>query len=186
MFFEQVVRTETGCASYVVGCPASGEGVVIDPLWDPEPFLRIARDRGVSIRHIIDTHSHADHVSGARRLQKATGAQLLMDERAEIQFPATRVKDGDTLDLGSVRLEILHTPGHRPEHIIVAISDLSRTPEPWMLCTGDFLLIGDIARPDLAQEGEEGAATQFDKAIPRIKDLPDYVEVYPGHVGGST
>ncbi len=108
-----------------------------------------------------------------------------MDERAEIQFSVIRVKDGDTFDLDSVRFEILHTPGHRPEHIIVAISNLSRTPEPWMLCTGDFLLIGDISRPDLAQEGKEEASTQFDKSIPRVKDLPDYVEVYLGHVGGS-
>ncbi|MEE9276748.1 MAG: MBL fold metallo-hydrolase [bacterium] len=186
MFFEQVVRKETGCASYVVGCPTSGECAVIDPLWNPEPFVRVAREHEVRIRYVIDTHSHADHVSGARRLVGDTGAELLLHERAEVLYPATRVKDGDAISLGSVRLEFLHTPGHRPEHIIVAVSDLSRSPEPWMLCTGDFILVGDISRPDLAQAGEEGAETLFDVALPRVAGLPDYVEVYPGHVGGST
>lgn len=186
MFFEQVVRKETGCASYVIGCPNCGSCAVVDPLWDPEPFLRIAREHGVSVRYVIDTHSHADHVSGARRLAKLTGANLLLHEKAEISYSATRVRDGDILEMGSVRLEILHTPGHRPEHIAVAISDLSRSSEPWMLLTGDFVLVGDIARPDLAQRGEEGAAVLFDVAIPRLARLPDHVEVYPGHVGGST
>ena len=186
MFFEQVVRRETGCVSYVCGCPGGGECAVIDPLWDPAPYARIAQAQGVSIRYVIDTHSHADHVSGARRLAQLTGAELLLHEQAQIEYPARRVKDGDTLRMGSVQLEILHTPGHRPEHVIVALSDLSRTPEPWMLCTGDFVLVGDIARPDLAQSALEGAGELFDKALPRIADLPDHVEVYPGHVGGST
>lgn len=186
MFFEQIVREETGCCSYIVGCPGGGECAVIDPLWDTEPFLKIARKHGVSIRYIIDTHSHADHVSGARRLAERTNAEILLHQDADVAYPATRVKDGDQFTIGSVRLEILHTPGHRPEHIIAAISDLARSEEPWMLCTGDFLLVGDIARPDLAQEGESGAAQLFDRALPRIAELPDHVEVYPGHVGGST
>lgn len=186
MFFEQIVRRETGCVSYVVGCPSGGRCAVIDPLWDPEPFLRAAREHGTAIRYVIDTHSHADHVSGARRLARLAGVEILLHERAEVTYPARRVRDGEVLEMGSVRLGILHTPGHRPEHIVVEISDLSRSPEPWMLCTGDFLLVGDIARPDLAQVGEEGAAALFDRAIPRLTHLPDHVEVYPGHVGGST
>ena len=186
MFFEQVVRRQTGCASYVVGCPDSCEAAVIDPLWDSDPFLRVARDYGVKVRYIVDTHSHADHVSGARRLAKMTGAALLMHEDAEVSYPVKRVKDGDVYNMGSVRLTVLHTPGHRPEHIVVAIADLARSEEPWMVCTGDFVLVGDIARPDLAQGGAEGAAQLFDVAIPKFDSLPDYVEVYPGHVGGST
>ena len=186
MFFEQVVRRETGCVSYVCGCPGGGECAVIDPLWDPEPFAAIARKQGVKIRYVIDTHLHADHVSGARRLADLAGAELILHNFADIQYPATRVQDGDTRRMGSVRLEMMHTPGHRPEHIIVAISDLDRSDEPWMLCTGDFILVDDIARPDLAQRSEEGAAELFDRALPRIADLPDYTEVWPGHVGGST
>lgn len=186
MFFEQVVRIETGCASYVCGCTGGGECAVIDPLWDPEPYTLIARKHGVSIRYVIDTHTHADHVSGARRLTRMTGAELLLHEKADLHYPARRVQDGEAFRMGSLQLEILHTPGHRPEHIIVALSDLSRAREPWMLCTGDFVLVGDISRPDLAQSAEAGAAELFDSALPRIAHLPDHVEVYPGHVGGST
>jgi glyoxylase-like metal-dependent hydrolase (beta-lactamase superfamily II) len=186
MWFESLIRTETGCAAYMIGALDTGECAVFDPLWDIEPYLQVARRRSSQIRYVIDSHSHADHVSGARRLAEATGAELLMPELAEIAYEARRVRGGERLELGEVTLEVIHTPGHRPEQINLAIIDNSRGPQPWCLLTADFLLVGDVARPDLAQGGAEGAATIFDVALPAIAGLPDFVEVYPGHVAGST
>ncbi len=185
MWFESLLRKETGCVAYVVGAD-SGESAVFDPLWDIEPYLEVARRKSSKIRYVIDSHSHADHVSGARRLAAATGAELILPELAEISYEARRVKGGDRLELGEVTLQIIHTPGHRPEQINLAVIDHSRGDEPWCLLTADFLLVGDVARPDLAQGGEAGAKTIFDVAIPAIAGLPDFVEVYPGHVAGST
>jgi glyoxylase-like metal-dependent hydrolase (beta-lactamase superfamily II) len=186
MWFEPLVRTETGCAAYVLGSTESGEGAVVDPLWDVAPYLQAAARRGARVRYVIDTHSHADHVSGARRLVEATGAELVLPALAEVEYEATRVRDGDRLRLGDVALDILHVPGHRPEQINVLVTDLSRGEDPWCLLTADFVLVGDVARPDLAQDGAEGARTLFDVALPRLRGLPDFVEIYPGHVAGST
>jgi glyoxylase-like metal-dependent hydrolase (beta-lactamase superfamily II) len=185
MWFESVLRQETGCVAYMIGAD-SGESAVFDPLWDVAPYLELARRKSSKIRYVIDSHSHADHVSGARRLAEATGAELVLPELTEVTYDAKRVKGGDRLELGEVTLEVIHTPGHRPEQISLAVIDHSRGDEPWCLLTADFLLVGDVARPDLAQGGEEGAQTIFDVAIPAIAGLPDFVEVYPGHVAGST
>ncbi len=184
MWFEQIVRKETGCASYLVGC--SGECAVFDPLWDTRPYLATARQHGSRIRYVIDSHSHADHVSGARRLARAAGAELVMPRLADICYDATRVDPGDRLTIGSVVLEMFHAPGHRPEQLCLLITDLSRGDVPWCMLTADFLMVGDLARPDLAQEGDAGAAALFDDTLPRLRELPDFVEVYPGHVAGST
>lgn len=186
MWFEQIVRKETGCAAYMAGAIDTGECVVFDPLWDIQPYLDVAEKQASKIRYIIDSHSHADHVSGARRLAEITGAELIIPELADVTFEATRVKDGDQIRMGEVGMEILHVPGHRPEQINLLISDLSRGEAPWCLLTADFLLVGDLARPDLAQGGIEGAEMMFDKALPRLAGLPDFVEIYPGHVAGST
>ncbi len=184
MWFEQIVRKETGCATYMAGSLDTGECIVFDPLWDIKPYLDVAATQSSKIRYVIDSHSHADHVSGARRLAQFTGAELI--ERADITFEAKRLKDGDIIEMGELIMEIIHVPGHRPEQINLLISDLSRGDDPWCLLTADFLLVGDIARPDLAQGGIEGAEQLFDIAIPRLAKLPDFVEVYPGHVAGST
>jgi glyoxylase-like metal-dependent hydrolase (beta-lactamase superfamily II) len=109
-----------------------------------------------------------------------------MPELAEITYEARRVKGGDKLHMGEVTLEFVPAPGHRPEQLCLLITDHSRSDEPWCMLTADFLLVGDIARPDLAQAGLEGAEIMFDKALPVLHSLPDYVEVYPGHVSGST
>lgn len=186
MWFETVLREETGCASYVVGSTEACECAVFDPLWDVEPFLRVAEKAESRIRYVIDSHSHADHVSGARRLAERTGATLIVPELAEIDYEATRVKGGDTIRMGEVAMEMVHVPGHRPEQINLLVTDHSRGDEPWCILTADFLLVGDIARPDLAQGGTQGAETIFDEAIPQLDRLPDHVEVYPGHVAGST
>ncbi len=186
MWFEQMVRRETGCATYMVGSTDAPECVVFDPLWDVEPCLQEARKHGSKIRYVIDSHSHADHVSGARRLTEATGAELIMPEKAELTYDAIRVKGGDTLSVGEVVLEFIHAPGHRPEQLCLLITDHSRSTDPWCLLTADFVLVGDLARPDLAQGAKQGAEILYDESIPRFKRLPEYVEVYPGHVAGST
>lgn len=185
MWLETILRKETGCATYMVGAD-NGECAVFDPLWDPQPYLDVAQRRETTLRYVIDSHSHADHVSGARRLAAASGGELILPELAEITYDATRVKGGDRLEMGELTLEVVHTPGHRPEQINLLVIDHSRGDEPWCILTADFMLVGDLARPDLAQGGDEGAQVIFDKAIPAVAGLPDFVEVYPGHVAGST
>jgi glyoxylase-like metal-dependent hydrolase (beta-lactamase superfamily II) len=170
----------------MVGSLETGECAVFDPLWGIEPYLATAKRKDAKIRYVIDSHSHADHVSGARRLTQATGAELLLPDGAAISYSATRIRGGDRLEMGEVTMEVLHVPGHRPEQINLLITDRSRSDDPWCLLTADFLLVGDVARPDLAQDGVAGAEVLFDVAIPRLRDLPDFVEVYPGHVAGST
>ena len=115
-----------------------------------------------------------------------TGAELVIPELAEIEYEATRVKGGDRFRLGEVEIEMLATPGHRPEQVCLVVTDHSRGPEPWCMLTADFLMVGDVARPDLAQDGTEGAKTIYDEALAALEKLPDFVEVYPGHVAGST
>ncbi len=186
MWFEPVIRLETGCAAYLIGALDTAECAVFDPLWDIEPYLAAARRKSSTIRYVIDSHTHADHVSGARRLARATGAALIMPEGASIEYPARRITGGDRIEMGEVALDVLHVPGHRPEQINLLITDRSRGDDPWCLLSADFLLVGDVARPDLAQEGQAGAETLFDVSVPRLAALPDFVEVYPGHVAGST
>lgn len=185
MFFEQLIRAETGCATYIIGS-STGEALVVDPLWDVEPCLQIASRYGASIRHIIDTHSHADHVSGGRRLAHLTGARLWLPGRAHVVYPCDRLQGGDVIEMGEVRISVLDTPGHRPEHIAVAVADLTRAEEPWFVLTGDSLYVGDVARPDLAVDGVAGAAVLYDSVYTTLLNLPDYVEIYPGHGAGST
>ena len=186
MWFEQIVRKETGCATYIIGSLDTGECAVYDPLWDVQPYLEAAGKQSSEIRYIIDSHSHADHVSGARRLAKITGAELILPALADITYEATRVEGGDHIRMGEVTMEMVHTPGHRPEQLCLLVTDHSRSDEPWCFLTADFLLVGDVARPDLAQPGTEGAEVLFDKSLPILLDLPEFVEVYPGHVAGST
>jgi glyoxylase-like metal-dependent hydrolase (beta-lactamase superfamily II) len=186
MWFEQIVRRETGCAAYMIGSLETGECAVYDPLWDIQPYLELADKQTAKIRYIIDSHSHADHVSGARRLAKVTGAELILPELADITYEAKRASGGDKIRMGEVSMEFVHTPGHRPEQLCLLITDHSRGDEPWCLLTADFLLVGDVARPDLAQGGVEGAEVIFDQALAALENLPDFVEIYPGHVAGST
>jgi glyoxylase-like metal-dependent hydrolase (beta-lactamase superfamily II) len=186
MWFETIIREETGCATYMIGCQETGECAVFDPLWEIRPYTEMARRKRSRIRLIIDSHTHADHVSGARLLAAATGGELVLPELADINYAATRVKHGDLLRLGNVGLEVMHVPGHRPEQINLLVYDFTRGDEPWFLLSADFVLVGDVARPDLAQAGGQGAPVIFDEAIPRFLSLPDFVEVYPGHLAGST
>jgi hydroxyacylglutathione hydrolase len=186
MLFRQIIHEDLGCASYLVGDPASGEAAVIDPQWDVDPYINLARLHGVRIEHVLETHNHADHVSGHGRLARATGATIHVSELAEAEYEHEPLADGSTVELGeAVTIEALHTPGHRPEHTSFLLRDAGRGGDPVAVLTGDSLFVGDVARPDLAIEPREGAAGIFRSLQGRLMSLPDEVEVWPGHLGGS-
>jgi len=127
---------------------------------------------------------HADHVSGGRRLAEISGAEYVLHESADAQYPFRRLRDGEVLDLGNVKIQVLHTPGHTPEHISLLVTDKTRGPEPWFLLTGHTLMVGDVGRTELATEPEIGARQLFG-TIQRLKELPDYLEILPGAYAGS-
>jgi hydroxyacylglutathione hydrolase len=185
MLFRQIVHEDLGCASYLVGDASAGVAAVIDPQWDIEPYLHLSRIRGVAIEHVLETHNHADHVSGHGRLARATGATIHIHELAEAEYPHEAFADGWRLELGEVEIEAVHTPGHRPEHTAFLLRDAGRGADPWAVLTGDSLFVGDVARPDLAIEPRNGAAEIFRSLRDRLLTLPDDVEVWPGHLGGS-
>jgi hydroxyacylglutathione hydrolase len=182
MFFRQVLHEDLGCASYVVA--DAGEAAVIDPKWEVEDYLALAAEHGFEIRHILETHNHADHVSGKGRLAAATGATIHVPAAADVAFEHEPLSDGDAVRIGHATITALTTPGHRPEHTAYLISDSSRGEEPWLVVTGDSLFVGDVARPDLAVEPKEGAR-DLRKSMQRLLGLDDFAEVWPGHIGGS-
>jgi len=185
MLFRQIIHEDLGCASYLVADRESGVAVVVDPQWDIDPYRRLASLHGVRIGHVLETHNHADHVSGHGRLCRRTGATVHVHELAEAEYPHEAFADGWRLELGDLVVEAIHTPGHRPEHTCFLLADKGRGGDPWALLTGDSLFIGDVARPDLAVEPREGAADMFRSLHQRLLVLPDEVEVWPGHLGGS-
>ena len=138
----------------------------------------------MKIRYVIDTHVHADHVSGGRRLAEATGADYVLHAGAGARFKFRGVEDNEELDLGNVRIRVLHTPGHTPEHIALVVTDKTRGPEPWFLLSGHTLMVGDLGRTELASSAEEGARSLF-RSVQKLKNLPDYLEVLPGAFSGS-
>jgi glyoxylase-like metal-dependent hydrolase (beta-lactamase superfamily II)/rhodanese-related sulfurtransferase len=186
VLFRQVIHEDLGCASYLVGDTASGVAAVVDPQWDIDPYLRLARLHGVRIEHALETHNHADHVSGHGRLARASGATIHVHELAEAEYPHDAFADGWILKLGDgATIEAIHTPGHRPEHTSFLLRDSSRGDDPWAALTGDCLFVGDVARPDLAVEPREGAAGIYRSLRERLLTLPEETEVWPGHLGGS-
>jgi rhodanese-related sulfurtransferase/glyoxylase-like metal-dependent hydrolase (beta-lactamase superfamily II) len=185
MLFRQVIHEDLGCASYFVGDRGSGQAVVVDPQWDVEPYLRLARLHGVHIAHVLETHNHADHVSGHGRLARATDATIHVHRDAAAEYPHEPFDDGWRLELGEVEIEAIHTPGHRPEHTCFLLRDGARGGEPWALLSGDSLFVGDVARPDLAIEPREGARDLYRSLSERVFTLDPAVEVWPGHLGGS-
>ena len=184
MLFLQFLNDDLGCASYLVGCEGAGEAVVVDPPYAVEPLLEAAAKHDVRIVRVIETHTHADHVSGHGRLALEHGIPVSIHPAAEVDYPSDPLEDGAEVTVGNVTLRCIHTPGHRPEHCCLAIVDHTRADEPWLLLTGDSLFVGDAARPDLAVGAEEGAEGLF-HSLARLLELNDGVEVYPGHVAGS-
>jgi glyoxylase-like metal-dependent hydrolase (beta-lactamase superfamily II)/rhodanese-related sulfurtransferase len=185
MIFRQLINEDLGCASYLVGDERAGVAAVVDPRLEVDEYLSIARYLGVQIEHVLETHTHADHVSGHGRLAEATGARIHIHRVAGAEYDHDPIDAGWSLDLGAVRIEALHTPGHRPEHTAFAIIDTTRGPEPWAVLTGDSLFVGDVARPDLAVEPEDGARDIFRSLHAGLFMLPAETEVWPGHLGGS-
>ncbi|HKQ16917.1 MAG TPA: MBL fold metallo-hydrolase, partial [Solirubrobacterales bacterium] len=182
--FRQIINEDLGCGSYLVGDTSAGIAVVVDPQWDIDPYLRLSRLHGVRIEHVIETHNHADHVSGHGRLARASGATIHIHRLAEAEYPHEVIDDGWTLRLGTVELEAIHTPGHRPEHTSIAVRD-APSGRVWAVLTGDSLFIGDVARPDLAIEPRQGAIEIYRSLHERLLSLDDEVAVFPGHLGGS-
>ncbi len=186
MLFRQVIHEDLGCASYLVGDSTAGVAAVVDPQWDVDPYLNLARLHGVRIEHVLETHNHADHVSGHGRLARASGATIHINELAGAEYEHESLADGWSLELGGgVSIEAIHTPGHRPEHTSFLLRDAERGGDPVAVLSGDSLFVGDVARPDLAVDPCEGAAGIFRSLHERLLALPDEVEVWPGHLGGS-
>jgi hydroxyacylglutathione hydrolase len=185
MIFRQITHDDLGCASYLIGDEQAGVAAVVDPRFDIDEYLDLARYMGVSIEHIFETHNHADHVSGQRRLAGATGATIHIHRDSEPAYDHQPFDDGDEFQLGCVTVQALHTPGHRPEHTAFVLIDTRHGAEPWAVLTGDTLFVGDVARPDLAVEKSEGARGIFRSLQGKLLSLSDEVEVWPGHLGGS-
>jgi hydroxyacylglutathione hydrolase len=185
MIFRQLTHDDLGCASYLIGDSHAGVAAVVDPKFDIDEYLRLARYLGVHIDHVLETHNHADHVSGHGRLAAATGATIHIHRDAAPDYDHEPFEDGWELALGDVTVRALHTPGHRPEHTAFALIDHSRGDEPWAVLSGDSLFVGAIARPDLAVDKAEGARGIFRSLHSKILTLPDTCEVWPGHLGGS-
>ncbi len=182
MYFKQFLHDDLGCSSYLIASRESREAAVIDPNRDVQQYLDLAAERGYNIVAIIDTHLHADHVSGNRDLAAVTGAQLYLYEGADTLFAFQPLQEGDEISLGQVLLRVVHTPGHRPEGLSLLVVNPPRSPEPSMVLTGDSLFVGDVGRPDFG--GPEGARQQY-QSIQKLLQLEDYVEVFPAHFEGS-
>jgi hydroxyacylglutathione hydrolase len=185
-------------ASYLLGCPRAREGLVVDPIADlgVDHYVLEAADQGLDVVGVLETHVHADFVSCARELAELTGAPHYLHESAKglVRCEFTPLADGHVLTVGTVDVRALHTPGHTPEHTCFLVTDRLRSEEPWALLTGDSLFVGDVGRPDLlvgekaldVMDEEERAQTLFRSIHEKLLTLPDWVEVYPNHYGGST
>jgi hydroxyacylglutathione hydrolase len=180
MYFKQILNELCGCASYLIASRQSREAAVVDPSLALEEYEGLLQERGFRLRYVIDTHVHADHVSGARRLAARHGAELCMHESARVAYTRRGLADGEELELGQLRLRVMHTPGHRPELISLVVVNPPRSPEPSMVLTGDSMLVGDVGRPDFGGGDPEAQYV----SIGRLLELADWVSVFPGHFEG--
>ena len=195
MFFQHVYDKTLAQASYFIGCQKAGVAAVIDPKRDVDTYLEIAKQNNMTITHVLETHIHADFLSGARELAALTGAKLYLSDEGgpgwEYEFDHVGLKDGTTFMVGNLKMETLHTPGHTPESISFLLTDTPASAEPVMFFTGDFVFVGDIGRPDLLEKAagitgtSDAGAHQMFKSIDRFSKLPDYIQVWPGHGAGS-
>jgi glyoxylase-like metal-dependent hydrolase (beta-lactamase superfamily II) len=151
---------------------------------DPTLYLRVAKETGMGIRYVIDTHVHADHVSTGRKLARAADAEYVLHASAGVAYAHRAVRDGERLELGNVAVDVMHVPGHTPEHIALVVTDRARAAEPWVVFTGHTLMVGDMGRTELATSAEDGARALYESAQ-RLRMVPDYVIVQPGAFSGS-
>jgi hydroxyacylglutathione hydrolase len=200
MFFRQLWQRELAQASYVIGCQATGEALVVDPNRNIQQYVHLAAQEGLRIVAVTETHIHADFVSGTRELAERTGAMVYLSGAgpAEWQYAyaeaagARLLHDGDVIQIGNVHITVWHTPGHTPEHLAFLVKDTAaQTDASVGILTGDFVFVGDVGRPDLLERaaGVSGttaaSAAQLFDTLQRFKSLPDYMQVWPGHGAGS-
>ena len=187
MFFKQLATKEASL-SYFFGCAGHGLAAAVDVVaGDEQWFIDQAQQAGVRITHVIDTHLHADHYSGGPELARLLGAPYFLHEasRQLVKFDHNSLVDGQELDLGNVKIRVLHTPGHTLDSVSLLVTDHRRGEEPWFVITGDTLFVGAVGRPDLAGREEEMAGMLYDSLHTRLLSLPDELEIYPGHQAGS-
>jgi len=190
VFFRQLLQDETACASYLLGCKSRARLAVVDPHADlVERYLELAAAQGIPIVAVLETHVQADHVSGLPELVARTGAIPYLPEGAGVGFEHVALADGAEVELGNTTLRALATPGHAAAHHAYAVIDHTRAEEPWLVLTGDALLVGDAGRPDLhahaTQTVEHMARTLYRSLTGRLLSLPDHLLLYPGHYSGS-
>ena len=186
MILRRFLVEETGCASYLFGCTSEGRLGVVDPHRDlVDAYIGAAAGAGSEIAQAFDTHVHADHPSGARALAERTGAALRLPEDAPVDFDYEPLRDCERIELGNTSVEVISTPGHAWAHACLLVTDARRGDDPWLVFTGDTLLVGAVGRPDLHGQERELANALQRSIRDRLMTLPDWIEVHPGHVGGS-
>ncbi len=199
MLFKRFYDEKLAQASYLIGCGATGEALVVDPNRDVEQYLKAAEVEGLTITHVTETHIHADFVSGARELAQRAAARLYLSDagggdwryRYAADAGAVLLKDGSSFQVGNILVDALHTPGHTPEHLSFLITDRATTDQPVGVLTGDFVFVGDLGRPDLLEKVAgvrgtmESGARQLFQSVQRFKALPQHLQIWPGHGAGS-
>jgi glyoxylase-like metal-dependent hydrolase (beta-lactamase superfamily II) len=185
MFFKQLASQES-TLSYFFGCGGKGMAIAVDVVaGDEQWFIDEAAKANVTITHVIDTHVHADHFSGGRRLATQVGAKYCLHENAKTEFEFCGLSDNDLIDVGNVKVTVIHTPGHTLDSVCLLVTDTRRGNAPWFVITGDTLFVGAIGRPDLAGREAEMAGMLYDSIHKKILNLPNEIEIFPGHQAGS-
>jgi len=199
MFFQRFFDETLAQTSYLIGCAATGEAIVIDPNRDAAQYIRAAEAEGLRLTHVTETHIHADFLSGTRELAQLTGAVMYLSDEGgpgwqyafAAQGGAVLLHDGDRVQVGNIRFDVLHTPGHTPEHLAFVVTDTAGATGPMGIVTGDFVFVGDVGRPDLLEKAAQvagsadGAARALWKSLERFRALPEHLQVWPGHGAGS-
>ena len=183
MIFRQFLHEQRSCASYLIGCVTKGVAAIVDPQGEPSEYVTVAERHGLRISEVLDTHVHADHLSAARELAVLTGARFSMGADAAVGFPFEPLSEGDVIDVGNRHIRVMRTPGHTPEHVCLFVDD-------WFVLTGDTLFVGDVGRVDISIAPSDSAelerrARELHSSLQTLLELPDHVEVYPGHYAGS-
>jgi glyoxylase-like metal-dependent hydrolase (beta-lactamase superfamily II) len=190
LFFRQLLNDDTACASYLLGCATHGQLAVVEPHVDlVDDYIALADAQGIPIVAVLDTHVQADHVSGLPELVARTGARAYLPAGGGVEFDHHPLADGEVVKLGNTEIQAIATPGHALAHHAYLVTDRRRGNEPWLVLTGDALLVGDAGRPDLHAHGEhtaeEMARTLYRSITERLLTLPDHLVLYPSHYSGS-